>query len=572
MNRAIGFFAYAILVVAALALGRFIYRKKSDRGLSERLGAALLPLSALVILWSWLTTIGIDPVVGPWSAARLAPAMSLRHGYALYSPPGSGPVTGWIYPPLATLAYLPATLIPDPTSAVLAGRCLSLVYFFAPAAWLLMTDRTDRTRWTGSAVRLLFAGFALLSSQSRPLRYCSTEIHADAPALGLAALAAGLMARSRPEDRPWRQAAALLLATLSVWTKQLTAPVLVIVLPFWAYLTGGLKGLVRLVAMAIAGGLGISLVLLAAFDASSTIFNIVTIPLLHPRRTGAITWAVSHLLELEQRQILLLLVLAAGGLGLLTRKSHERRSGGGLISEPWALFLLVAVAEFPLSLMAYLKVGGDDNNLGFMLYFLTLAGFLMHARLNAPCRAADEVDPASPSFRGILVLTFVLTLLGAEQIALAFAKPGPTWQGEQGEPCGTSSGIRETCTFPWNPLEHLVAEGRLYHFEYGVFDRILAGYPLTADHFRRHIPEHTRLVCYPPGTTVGDQVTLKYLEDFREKIQIDELPNWECYRRPEPSPTPDGSSEHSDTLRDFRQVELPELSRWYRYQAPSAAP
>ena len=36
MNRAIGFFAYAILVVAALALGRFIYRKKSDRGLSER--------------------------------------------------------------------------------------------------------------------------------------------------------------------------------------------------------------------------------------------------------------------------------------------------------------------------------------------------------------------------------------------------------------------------------------------------------------------------------------------------------------------------------------------------------
>ena len=392
-----------------------------------------------------------------------------------------------------------------------------------------MTDRTDRTRWTGSAGALLFAGFALLSSQSRPLRYCSTEIHADAPALGLAALAAGLMARSRPEDRPWRQAAALLLATLSVWTKQLTAPVLLIVLPFWAYLTGGLKGLLRVVAMAIAGGLGISIVLLAAFDASRTIFNIVTIPLLHPRRMEAITWAVWNLLELEQRQILLLLVLAAGVLGLLTRKSHERRSGGGLISEPWALFLLVAVAEFPLSLMAYLKVGGDDNNLGFMLYFLTLAGFLMHARLKAPSRAADEVDPASPSFRGILVLTFVLTLLGAEQIALAFAKPGPTWQGQQGEALRYIERHPGDVYFPWNPLEHLVAEGRLYHFEYGVFDRILAGYPPTADHFRRYIPEHTRLVCYPPGTTVGDQVTLKYLEDFREKIQIDELPDWECY-------------------------------------------
>ena len=323
-----------------------------------------------------------------------------------------------------------------------------------------------------------------------------------------------------------------------------------IVLPFWAYLTGGLKGLVRLVAMAIAGGLGISLMLLAAFDASSTIFNIVTIPLLHPRRTGAVTWAVSHLLELEQRQILLLLVLAAGGLGLLARKSHERRSGGGLISEPWALFLLVAVAEFPLSLMAYLKVGGDDNNLGFMLYFLTLAGFLMHARLKAPSRAADEVDPASPSFSGMLVLTFVLTLLGAEQIALAFAKPGPTWQGDQGAAMRYMERHPGDVYFPWNPLEHLAAEGRLYHFEYGVFDRILAGYPPTAEHFRRHIPEHTRLVCYPPGTTVGDQVTLKYLEGFREKVQIDELPKWECYRRPEPSPTQEGSSAGSPTQID----------------------
>ena len=395
-----------------MALGRFVYRKQRDRGLSKALGAALLPLSALVILWSWLTTIGIDPVVGPWNHARLAPAMSLRQGYALYSPPGSGPVTGWIYPPLATLAYLPATLIPDPTSTVLAGRCLSLVYFFAPAAWLLMTDRTDRTRWTGSAGALLFAGFALLSAQSRPLRYCSTEIHADAPALGSAAVAAGLIARAGPRIGRGARPPPCSWPRSRCGPSTLTAPVLLIVLPFWAYLTGGLKGLLRVIAMAIAGGLGISIVLLAAFDTWHTIFNIVNIPLLHPRRMEAITWAVWNLMELEQRQILLLLVLAAGGLGLLTRKSHERRSGGGLISEPWALFLLVAVAEFPLSLMAYLKVGGDDNNLGFMLYFLTLAGFLMHARLNSPWRAADEVEPASPSFRGILVLTFVLTLFG----------------------------------------------------------------------------------------------------------------------------------------------------------------
>ena len=305
-------------------LGAVRLPKAEGPGAVGALGAALLPLSALVILWSWLTTIGIDPVVGPWSAARLAPAMSLRHGYALYSPPGSGPVTGWIYPPLATLAYLPATLIPDPTSAVLAGRCLSLVYFFAPAAWLLMTDRTDRTRWTGSAGALLFAGFALLSAQSRPLRYCSTEIHADAPALGLAAPGGrpdGAEPARGSAVAPGRRPApghALGVDQAAHGPRPADRPAL-LGLP-----DGGSE---RVAPSGRDGHRRRP----GAFRSCSwrlstrrhTIFNIVTIPLLHPRRMGAITWAVSNLLELEQRQILLLLVLASGVLGQLTRKSHE---------------------------------------------------------------------------------------------------------------------------------------------------------------------------------------------------------------------------------------------------------
>jgi hypothetical protein len=533
LNGAVGFFTYSALVLAAFALGARIFRRSRGRGLTERLAAAALPLSGLVIVWSWLTTIGIDPVVVPWSAARLAPAMGLGHGYALYSPPRSGPATGWIYPPLATLAYYPATLIPDPTGAVLAGRLLSLVYFFVPAAWLLLTDRAGRTRWSGLSGILLFSTFALLSIQSRPLRYCSTEIHADAPALGLAAVAVGLMARGRPEDRPWGRGAALLLATLSVWTKQLTAPVLIVVLPIWALVTRGLKGLFQYLAMALAVGLGLSLTLLAAFDARSTVFNIITIPLLHPRRFESLTPALVNLLDLEKRQVLLLLLLAAGGLGQLARRSWRRGPGRGLTSETWPLFLLVAVAEFPISLLAYVKVGGDDNNLGFLLYFLTLAGLLMHARLMTTHPAPGGGDGSTMSFRGILVLNLILTLLVAQEIALAFARRGPTWQGQQRAALRHIERHRGEVFFPWNPLEHLAVEGRLYHFEYGVFDRILAGYPPSPEHFRRYIPEHTRLVCYPPGTTVGDRVTLRYLSEFRERVRVEELPDWECYRRPE---------------------------------------
>ncbi|HZW31465.1 MAG TPA: hypothetical protein VFF52_12210, partial [Isosphaeraceae bacterium] len=63
MNRLVGFVIYLALVLASWALGHVVFRRLRGRGLTERLAAAALPFSALVIVWSWLTTIGIDPVV-----------------------------------------------------------------------------------------------------------------------------------------------------------------------------------------------------------------------------------------------------------------------------------------------------------------------------------------------------------------------------------------------------------------------------------------------------------------------------------------------------------------------------
>ena len=532
VNRAVGFFTYGTLILAALALGGLVFRGLRRRGLCERLAAASLPLSALVIVSSWLTTIGIDPVVEPWSAARLAPAVGLRHGHPLYYPSSNGPVTGWIYPPLAPVVYLPATLIPGPTGAVLAGRLLSLVYYFTPAAWLLLTARADRTRGTWIGAVLLVSTFALLSHQCRPLRYVSSEIHADAPALALAIVAVGLMARSRPDDRPWRQATAIILATLSVWTKQLTAPIVLFVLPCWAFVTGGSRGFFKFVAMALIGGLSISLLLLALFGPSNMIFNILTVPLLHPRRVESLTW--SNLLALALPNMFLLVLLASGGLAQLRARSR------GCATPIWPLFLLAAFAVAPLSVMAYSKIGGDDNNLGFVIEFLTLAGLLMHARFMALSRDPAEGNKATSAFRGILALNLVLTLLGAHEVALALAKPGPTWQEQQRAALHYIERHRGEVYFPWNPLEHLIAEGQQYHFEYGVFDRVLAGHPLSDEHFRSHIPPNTRLVCYPPRTTVGSRMTLMYLREFREQIRVDELPGWACYRRPEPASPREG--------------------------------
>jgi hypothetical protein len=528
-------------MVVALSVGWVVFRRLSGRGVAERIAAGLLPLSAVVIVWSWLATIGIDPVVVPWSAARLYPSMGLRQGFPLYYTAEKGPATGWIYPPLATLAYLPATFVPDPTGAVLTGRVMSLFFFFAPAAWLLMTGRVtsvsrpgSRLHWNGLSGLMLFCLFALLTNQSRPLRYCSTEIHADAPALCLAAIAVGLMARNQPRDGTSRTAIALILATLSVWTKQLTAPLLLIVLPLWAYWTRGVKGLFLFLTMALAAGLGISLILLAVFDAPAVLFNIVSVPLAHPWRFDAIVPVLSNLLELEKRQVLLMLVLAGGVLARLMRQTgaHGRPGWRWVISQPWTLVLLVAIAEFPISLLAYVKIGGDDNNLGFMLYFLTLGAVLLHGSLMQTTRVLGMRQRPTPSFQGVLILNAVLTLMIAQETVLAFAKPSETWPDQQKAALRYIREHRGEVYLPWNPLEHLAVEGRMYHFEYGVYDRSLARRPISEDHFRQDIPPKTRMVCYPPNTTVGDQVTLKYLKEFSERVKVAELPDWACYRTP----------------------------------------
>ena len=149
--------------------------------------------------WSsgaWIANVGFQGVVPYWSGPRLAPAMAGAHAAAPLQSGQSGPVLGWIYPPVSALAYLPAAFVPDPDLAVVAARCLSLFYYYAACGVAVLR----RPGWPGRAQARpapAVPHLRLASGESRPLVYSSTEVHADAPALGLAALAVLLVTRSR---------------------------------------------------------------------------------------------------------------------------------------------------------------------------------------------------------------------------------------------------------------------------------------------------------------------------------------------------------------------------------------
>ena len=74
-----------------------------------------------------------------------------------------------------------------------------------------------------------------------------------------------------------------------------------------------------------------------------------------------------------------------------------------------------------------------------------------------------------------------------------------------------------------------MAEGQLYHFDYGLYDREIAGFPVSAEHFRANIPPSFRLLCFP--NTRNFEYTLKYLPEFNRRVDVPELPGYICYER-----------------------------------------
>ena len=87
--------------------------------------------------------------------------------------------------------------------------------------------------------------------------------------------------------------------------------------------------------------------------------------------------------------------------------------------------------------------------------------------------------------------------------------------------------------FPCNPLAHLAVEGRLPHFEYGIYDRVLAGVPLSSDHLRRHIPPDALRICYPAHRSYkyAHFLMARSLPDFNRRRVINELPECVCFER-----------------------------------------
>jgi hypothetical protein len=489
----------------------------------------------------------LDGLDGSWNAIRFARAYALAHGFDLYTPPDSGVISGLIYGPAGYLLYAPAALWTSPLPAIGTALLLSALATLGPAAVVLWGCRSAPrpNPWALPLFTVLVLHFYASAAMAGVW-----TIHTDAAALGLTCVALYWTLRHPLQKQfSWNLAAGAMCAALAVWSKQTTAPVL-IVPGLYLLLTGCRRGAAWMWTLTVvfAGLLGVIFGALYGFnDLWLTMFGV---PSGHERFLGAplLEWR----LITEFMEILYLLgIVLVGSIAL--RSGSERLSQGGSSERMpfwrrlsgriregsgWVLFGGMGLALFPMAFLGRMKVSGQANNFGLTDYFLALGIALAFVWL----AARDEFRQGAGRRALEVSLVFLLAVLGL-RTAANLVTSGHAVSVRWPPPIETAYAYAQkhpgTTYFPWHPLANLMANGRYDHTAWGVFERELAGFPVSESHLRAELPENLQRIG-----TIGeyrlvdaiqsrswDHFVLRWLPEFRCVVTEPELPGWAVVER-----------------------------------------
>lgn len=497
--------AVAIAVAMPMVLAWSFRARPAPWDRLDRCGALIVLLAA-----SGLSLLAVTQVLGSvwydWNGARLAPIVALRYGYRLYYPATEGPISNHAYGPVMALAYLPTALFRTPTTVILVGSILQIAFVFGPM--LLYVVRATGGRGTNRPLAWACGlGACLLLARYRGTSYWITAVNPDGPALGLGILAClALLSEDGAAPSRTRLVASATAAVLACWTKQTAAP-----LPL-ALLTAVWLAHGRTVAtgylMALAGiGIAISGVLVAAMG-EPMLFNMFVM-------LGRQAWYRPGLAGVLAEGATLLgsawEVLAGLGVALLVW-----RLAGGEVSRvafrPWMPLLLAAAFLFPTGALGANKLGGEENAFHSM-YYLIAALATMLADAGRSMRLAR-----APGY--VFCVVALLAAWNTGRLSV-WASRRPLWQNKQQLAYEFALRHPGEVYFPWYPLATLMAEGRLYHFEYGMFDRFLGGFEPTPNHVRAYVPPrmhwiagHERMWC------------ARYFPEYSRVVTLPDLPGW----------------------------------------------
>lgn len=460
----------------------------------------LAVLGAVILAASIAVAIGRNLDL-PWTSIRLAPAFALAQGYSLYSMPDKPPWVMVGYGPLYPVAYLPSVFARHPISAVTLATLLAHFYILAPMGLLcsmLGSRANPETEGRPFPWVLGLLLFALVTHLAPSLTYVTAGVHADAPAFGLFLLACYAVLRAEAVNETgqmrWLLTAGVL-AGLSATCKVNLAAGALALLIWITRVFGAKRAAPYLLASAIAGAVmyggaivhdGFDAVMLNLRQpAKMPWFTFSDVTILAPAGSSFefadkvrafLTFSRSYL------QVYGPLVLA---IAILARANGEAQRATRMA---W-LFLFLALFLTPASIASIAKYGGDVNSRALVSLPLTLA---------AICVLAAAVQRGS---RSALVGTYAAVAAAALMVAL------PLKEGAQRIWVKTTlvesylviSADPARWYFPYDPLAHLLGEGKFRPNIDVVYSYGASGFPVDASAFTTAMPENLRYIALPPS-------------------------------------------------------------------------
>lgn len=510
-----------LVVICGVLGGMLVNRRVRTWQAHFRLLAVLVPGGLLFAAVLCVCRV-LDVADFDWNQARLAPLFGLRDGYSLYYSPEQGPITGTVLGPLAYLSYFPSLIANTPVPALLIGSLTASFYYLAPVIWSFLFYGPFR-RKEGRAMGLfLILIFVLWTIGIQPLNYSGFHIHADAPAFGLAGAAcAWLMREKEGLKRPYflRLLFGATLAVLAVYSKQSV----IFVLPALAcflWVVDGWRAALEFGAASIVLLFAVFGVFATLFGAHALFFNIYGYPSHHGFGTGYMVFptrglgAALAVMVQTGRKVWDYGEWVVAALALCYIVEAHLNRGNISVREwlrknRWTVFHFVALAGLPASVVFGAKVGADTNHYSLFLYFAIVGLLLFIGHLTL-----ENGDVARPMVAASVIL--LAALIPSAMISidvpslirkLYSSHTEQVYEYETKHP--------GEVYFSFFPLPTLMAEGRLYHFEYGLFDRELGRARVSDAHFLQYVPPHMKYVQrYPENSPM-----VEYLPQFACEVQ-----------------------------------------------------
>ena len=437
-----------------------------------------------------------------WTSVRLAPAYALTHGYPLFSSPETPPWVMVGYGPLYPVAYLPSTVARTPSTAVALGTVLAHFYILFPAA-LLVRLAVERVRLNGVAPRLPWPFFLLLFTlvayAAPSLNYVTSNVHVDAPALGLFLFAAYAILRADVDASRarWILVAGLCAGLSAACKVNLLAASLGFTI--WLFLRLGLKPAITFVAWAAGAFLAIYALAVLRDGFAAVLLNLQLpgrMPWFTYQNVDTRTLSGSSYGTADKLRTFVGFVgeylrdYGIFGVAILLLLPIVGRTSARA-AEMTKFFLLLALVMLFASIASVGKSGGDVNSRALFTLPLAIAGLVAFTMILQQSGRAM----IAAAYGALAAVTFVVALSAAAGL-LRWSIKGTSTLVEAHETVSREPG---RWYFPFDPLAHLLGEGKFRPNMDVVHSYAAAGSPVDRAAFLSTLPAELEHIAVPPS-------------------------------------------------------------------------